>query len=239
MNPWFRFYREVLHDPKVQLLTPHAFKFWVNCLCLGCENNGYLPAMEAVSFAFHMSESQVAELTEVLVNVGLLETRRGELYLHNWHKRQYKADISTERVKRFRKRHETVSTDVSETPPDTDTEQTQIQSRTEERIPLSANADFEGFWSGSTKRGSKKEALIAYRQIPVSDRPAILAGMAAWQKSDQWQDETKQPHICRWLRRRGWEEIVPKSRRASANGNGNEEHARKQFEEIYGRPPVS
>lgn len=133
VNAWFRFYREVLHDPKVQLLPDALFKFWINCLCLACENDGYLPSTTAVSFAFHVSESRVSECTEILLSSGLLERKRGNLYVHNWHKRQYKSDVSTSRVRAFRKRSGNVSSAVSETPPDTESEQiqNQIQNRAE------------------------------------------------------------------------------------------------------------
>ena len=78
---------------------------------------------------------------------------------------------------------------------------------------------FLGFWNLSTKRGSKLEAFLEFKKLRIGnpDVPdpvllqSILAGMEAWKQSEQWQDETKQPHICRWLKRRGWEEIVPRA----------------------------
>jgi len=88
--------------------------------------------------------------------------------------------------------------------------------------PLSAEADakatkypsdFEMFWANSTRRGSKLEAYRAWKLFMPGEElfKQILRGMMAWRESEQWQDETKQPHICRWLKRRGWEEIVPRS----------------------------
>lgn len=99
----------------------------------------------------------------------------------------------------------------------TQTADSRLQTR-EENTP-SATADrFDVFWQGSTRRGSKKDALTEWRKLPDVERTSgkIESGMAAWQASEQWQDETKQPHIVRWLRRRGWEELVP-----HRNGNGN------------------
>ncbi len=79
---------------------------------------------------------------------------------------------------------------------------------------------FQLFWSTSTKRGSKVEAFKEWQKLRVDGDSiaAINRGMDDWKHSEQWQDETKQPHICRWLKRRGWEEEVPKSR---FNGSGN------------------
>lgn len=74
-------------------------------------------------------------------------------------------------------------------------------------------AEFETFWSLSTKRGPKIEAFKAWQKLQPSSQliDVIHAGMHAWKASTQWQDETKQPHVFRWLNRRGWEEVVPRS----------------------------
>lgn len=83
-------------------------------------------------------------------------------------------------------------------------------------------ADFEEFWEQSTKRGSKFAAGKAWQKLRPDEilRRTVLDAMAKWRLAEQWQDETKQPHIATWLNRRGWEEIVP----ASKNGNGNGSH---------------
>lgn len=118
--PWFRFYTEVLDDPKVQLLPLDQYKFWTSCLCFAARNDGYLSPLHAVSFAFHMPEKTVEEMFQVLREKGLLDERRGMLTPHNWFKRQYKSDLSTTRVKQFRKRRVKRFTDVSETPSETE-----------------------------------------------------------------------------------------------------------------------
>ena len=69
---------------------------------------------------------------KILRDSGLIDERRGLLSPHNWHKRQYKSDVSTDRVKRFRKRALEVSVTQEETPPDTDTEQSRNRAETEQ-----------------------------------------------------------------------------------------------------------
>lgn len=87
--------------------------------------------------------------------------------------------------------------------------------------------DFEAFWEASTRRGSKFDAGKAWKKLSPAQGSAMLAaicdGMLAWMQSDQWRDETKQPHISTWLNRRGWEEIVPKVMHGG-NGNGKESY---------------
>lgn len=79
--------------------------------------------------------------------------------------------------------------------------------------------EFVAFWLVSTQRGSKLSAAKAWAKL-CPDLALVLKiyeSHEAWKRSEQWQDETKQPHVSTWLNRRGWEEIVPKS----TNGNGH------------------
>lgn len=130
MSLWFRFYESALDDPKVQRLPGDLFKGWINILCLAKRHDGILPPHEDIAFALRMSGQDTTALLDALVACGLLDHDETGISPHNWNARQYKSDVSTDRVKRFRKRHET----VSETPSETE----QRQSRTD--IPL-ANAN--------------------------------------------------------------------------------------------------
>ncbi len=127
MNQWFRFYHEALDDPKVQRLDPVTFKHWVNLLCLAARNEGRLPSNHDVAFALRIDEITLETLLERLLNATLIDVRTGgvngsHIAMHGWAKRQYKSDTSTERVKRFRKRSETVTVTAPDTESDTDTE---------------------------------------------------------------------------------------------------------------------
>ena len=115
---WFRMYTEVLNDPKAQRLCGDDFKGWVNLLCLAREHDGVLPSVSDIAFALRKTEKQAEKLLEILVAAGLMDRTETGVEPHNWSGRQYKSDVSTDRVKRFRKR----SKAVSETPPDTDTD---------------------------------------------------------------------------------------------------------------------
>jgi predicted transcriptional regulator len=117
---WFRFYDEVIDDPKVQSLSGDDFKMWINMLCIASKNEGIFPSFDQIAFHLRTDERGVERYTERLLNAGLIDRRNGGVngyhYApHGWDKRQFKSDTSTERVKRFRQR-------VSETPPETETE---------------------------------------------------------------------------------------------------------------------
>jgi hypothetical protein len=138
---WFRFYDDVLNDPKVQRLDPQTFKNWVNVLCLASKNGGVLPPPADIGFLLRMSTQDAEEMIGELRWADLLDKTDAGLVPHNWDARQYRSDNSTERVKRFRnskrnvsetfhetkvKRRETVGVKqnetVTETGPDTDTD---------------------------------------------------------------------------------------------------------------------
>ncbi len=100
---WFRFYTDVLNDPKVQRLPAETFRAWVNLLCLAKEHDGVLPDLPDVAFALRVSEEEAGGWLDELESRGLLD--RDELsrrFPHNWEGRQYASDSSTERVRRHR-----------------------------------------------------------------------------------------------------------------------------------------
>ena len=116
---WFRLYAEIFRDPKISRLDDRLFRFWIGCLCLASENDGYLPDLEEISFHLRFKLSTTRECHEELFTLSLIEADgEGRFRPHNWNGRQYISDVSTDRVKRFRER----SRNVTETPSDTDTD---------------------------------------------------------------------------------------------------------------------
>lgn len=137
---WFRFYHEVLDDPKVQKLSPDLFKTWINILCLASKCDGKLPVTCDISFSLRLSQLETESAINSLKEAGLLEEKRGHLMPYNWDKRQYKSDTSAERTKQYRDRKKIpslpvtrdVTTTVTVTPPDTEQSRAETeQNRTE------------------------------------------------------------------------------------------------------------
>ena len=135
MSRWFRVYDDMVDDPKVQRLGPDLFKALVNLWCLASKNNGLIPCVEDIAFKLRMKSDRVLKILAELSACGLIDEYAGHLAPHNWNNRQYKSDVSNERVKRFRERQSNGECNVTEavtvTPPETDTEQ--IQSRAEKK----------------------------------------------------------------------------------------------------------
>ena len=122
---WFRFYNEALDDPKVQQLPAPLFKHWVNLLCLASRKGGIVPCGDAV-FGLRLRRGQEEAVIEALIARGLLERVADGLCPHNWQSRQFTSDHDgAARVKRYRKQHRNVTSGVTVTPPETDTENTE------------------------------------------------------------------------------------------------------------------
>ena len=128
---WFRFYDEVLDDPKVQKLPPPLFRRWVNLLCLANRGQprGVLPGLAGIAFALRISTADAEGTISALKQADLLDDKEGRLMPHNWKKRQPESDDSLPRVQRYRHGEGA----VTETPPEErrgDTEEIQRRSVT-------------------------------------------------------------------------------------------------------------
>lgn len=136
---WFRLYTDVIHDPKVQKLPPQLFKDWINVLCLAAQYEGKIPAViDDVAFSLRLSAPRTKKLLADLSESGLLDVSETEITPHNWENRQYKSDVSTERVKRFRQAKRNGDETVSETPPDTEQIQNRADTETEQNRSAAA-----------------------------------------------------------------------------------------------------
>src|SRR6185503_3577440 len=101
---WFRFYDDAVNDPKVQRLPPELFKFWVNILCVASKHQGVLPSVPDIAFSIRMAPERVEQRMVALRDAGLLDETETGTAPHNWNGRQYKSDVSNERVRRYRER---------------------------------------------------------------------------------------------------------------------------------------
>lgn len=105
MSRWFRLDDDIVHDRKVQDLSPAVFKGWINILCIASKHAGVLPDVADIAFALRITKIKASELVQSLISNGLLDKlANGKISPHNWEKRQYKTDVSTDRVRAFRER---------------------------------------------------------------------------------------------------------------------------------------
>jgi hypothetical protein len=116
MSRWFRLDDDVIHDRKVQDLSPAIFKGWINILCIASKHGGPLPDISDIAFALRMPNPKASDIVRSLVAAGLLDKQpNGKISPHNWEKRQHKTDVSTSRVHAFRERQRNGLTKHDET----------------------------------------------------------------------------------------------------------------------------
>jgi hypothetical protein len=121
-NRWFRFYHDVINDPKV-LSLPEAMRWsWVAVLCAASKNDGKLPEIQHLALMLRVSKQRAASILAALRQAGLVDKTETGFAPHNWEARQYKSDVSNDRVKRFRERKCNVTSAVTVTAPESDTE---------------------------------------------------------------------------------------------------------------------
>lgn len=224
MSRWFRFYDDALNDPKVQALSPVLFKFWVNLLCVASRNDGLIPPLSELKASLKARSDYVEAHLNELIKLGLIDLSGDRFEPHNWRKRQYKSDISTPRVKRFR----SVSKTVSETPPDTDTD-TETDSSIVQIADLNATKSarkkrtcddplFIEFYSAYPRRQSKQDAIKAYAQVRKSGvaHESIMRGLDRAKRGDRrFRDPQFTPLPASWLRAGGFDD-EPDSNQQSA-----------------------
>jgi hypothetical protein len=122
MSRWFRVHDDLVDDAKIQRLDPSLFKALINFWCLASANDGVFPSINVIAFKLRMKPEKALRVLDQLRAAGLVDDDEKGARPHNWDQWQFKSDVSTSRVKRFRKRHGNVSTAVSETVPETEAE---------------------------------------------------------------------------------------------------------------------
>ena len=157
---WFRFHNEALNDHKIQMMPPEIFKAWVNILCIASKHDGKIRNDATLQFNLRMDVQETVKVLTYLTDHGLLDFKNRCFVPHNWDKWQYKSDVSTSRVKRFRERRR----NVSETPPDTDSD-TDTNKKEKKRLPVAEPPEFLDFWNSIPHRegaNPRFPALKAY-----------------------------------------------------------------------------
>ncbi len=129
---WFRFYDDSINNPKALKLSDKTYRVWVGILCVASKHDGCLPPFEDIAIYLRMKPEKLQPELEKLIAAELIDHDDNGLRPHDWNERQYKSDVSTERVKRFRNGKRNVSV----TPPDTDTD-TDTEKRESDRHEVS------------------------------------------------------------------------------------------------------
>jgi hypothetical protein len=211
---WFRLYNEVVDDPKVQQLPPRLFKNWINFMCMVSKGGGTLPPWKEVAYRLRTTESTAQKWLDELKEAGLFEEAEGAIYSHNWDHRQFRSDVSTDRVRTFRERQR----NVSETPPETPaTEHNKAETYQTPKPPkgdsVPYSTEFLALWAVYPRGEGKGAAWKAWQKLRPSEQTQalILEAVEKQKRWPQWAREAGKfiPHCATWLNRRQWEDRAP------------------------------
>lgn len=202
MARWFRMYDEVLDDPKTQRLEPALFKSWVNLLCLASKHGGRLPEISDIGFALRLSDQDVSETVKSLVACGLIDETGNGLIPHNWTLRQYKSDVSTERVKRFRNGPETPKKQKLKRSASVSVSVSVSESVSEKEV----EAQFDKFYAAYPRQQGRAQALRAFRSaLGKASAAEIMAGLARYVLTKPDYQDWAMP--ATWLNGERWNDV--------------------------------
>ena len=122
MARWFRSHVAKLESHKVQLLSDAHYRAWESLLCVAALHDGVLPSLPETAFRLRKSAEETAALIEALIAARLFDRTDQGIEPHDWNEWQYRSDVSSERVKRFRQRGRSVSETPSESDSDSESE---------------------------------------------------------------------------------------------------------------------
>jgi len=120
-NPWFRLYSEFGSDPKIQSMTEAMQRRLVILFCLRCGNVLETLQEQEIIYALGITPEEWEETKQIFVSKCFIRFIKGKCNIVNWNKRQFISDSSTERVRKYRAKGETLPKrykPVTVTPPD-------------------------------------------------------------------------------------------------------------------------
>ena len=181
MSRWFRVYDDLVDDPKVQRLPAELFRALVNIWCLASKGGGVLPSIDEIAFKLRVKADKAYAIVASLRNAGLIEDDEDGTHPHNWDSRQFKSDVSNERVKRHRERKCNVTDTVTETPPETETETEKEEKNNLTVVPKETVMAFDAYNEMAERLGlSKATKLSPQRQSKLRARLRDAGGIAGW-----------------------------------------------------------
>lgn len=146
-RPWFRFYVEAVHDPKLRRLKPEVRWLFAACLAAARQSPiaGYLMISERHAMDWDdladfagMTRKQVEAGIDALHDAGVIDFDQSvkTWFVPAWAERQYESDDVTIRTRKHRSKERSISVDgtADGTPPETETE-SETERGGPERVP--------------------------------------------------------------------------------------------------------
>lgn len=150
--PWYRFYTEFAHDPKIQTLPiPWRFAF-VMILCWHAEEELSKLPDRVKAKIFEMTMEELEEMKETFTDLGFIENGWTP---KNWEKRQRPSDNSAPRVQALRKRAKEAIINTLSCPSSDVTVTSPLRNRDVTEIPLISSSS-----SGSLREDNTRDVTV-------------------------------------------------------------------------------
>lgn len=205
-DSWFRFYNTAVDHPKVMMLSDAHFRAWVRLMSLASKLGGVIPAdLPLIAQTLRKSSGKAADILQVLQSAVLLDPVDGGGWRpHNWNEKQFKSDVSTDRVRAFRERSRNVS----------ETDHKQRQSTETKKKKDNALSRFQDFWAVCPKKtgqGAAEKAWPRALALVNGDAEVLIAGMRAYAATCPGKDRSFIKTPGPWLNEKRWtdEGIAP------------------------------
>lgn len=215
---WLRLYTDILDDEKIAQLSDNQYRIFTFLMLMASENDSggiVTQSQQQIAWRLRMSVNRIKSAIDKLHQLNIISFENNIITFINWHKRQYKSDNSTDRVKRFRNKKETL--------PPTLENRTETDTETETEGKSFYSHEFETFWKSYPKKsGSKKAAFDSWKKLNGSKPPieliiASIKSQKLWRENapqGEFRPDWKDPE--RWIKNRMWEaEFAEDQSRAS------------------------
>lgn len=220
MSRWFRVYDDIIDDPKVQRLSPELFRHLINIWCLASRNAGVLPPVSDIAFGLRVKPDKANKILGELRILCLIDDDETGCRPHNWDRRQFKSDGSTERVKRFRNAQRNGDETLHHPFPkqdqttETETEQIQIQSRVEKKerargalAPGWPDDYAEVFWEAFPNKVGKQDAFRKLEKLAKAGAVQFSELMEALRRYANKTDDRPFCNPATWIHQGRWTDV--------------------------------
>jgi len=207
---WVRVYADILDDEKIDKMSAKTFKIFIFLLtyCAECgKDNRIIDSQKTLCWRFRISKKTYNTAIKELLNVAIISIENNNLIINKWGARQYKSDLSTDRVKRFRN----VSETATETPPDTDTD-TETDTYTDKKM---LHEWFEKFWKNYPNKKDEENTWCEIQKLNPDNKLQEIIDMAIInQKKEKSFKEIHQgwsehwPIPSKWIKNKRWKDEV-------------------------------
>ena len=209
--PWLRLYTDTVDNEKIRLLAFEDRWHYIAILC--CMQQGILKEndnllIRKLSVKLGLQLREVEEVKRRLIEVNLIDEN---FIPSGWNKHQFKSDLSTDRVRKYRESKAKQERNVSETlqkrkcnvidtdtDTDTDTEQTKTKNRTDKKIISFIKPSIQEITDYIKEKNYTVKAIAFYSFYESKGWLVGKSKMKCWKSSlTNWQsrelEKTKQP----------------------------------------------